>query len=323
MHPMTNPVSLASVAALAAQFWDTMICFGDEVEYLWRGRFRFVKLIYFCSRYLLLLGQIANEVLLLLFHTQGDTPNQNICPGMFIFKSSLTQVGLVLLEIVLFLRVYALYHHIAQAKWFLFVAFLVSFTLEICGTALFIQSMSTMSGCGLLRADDKSVYFFGTGVGLAQIVLVVATLLELASKQRQRRVRSPLTNMVLQQGVASCFLVLTLIAVLMVYNFFSYLDESMGEAMISWYYTLISVGTSRLILEMWKLPSSENSEHNFARDSETGNLHLTTLSDSNYRNGNTTAWMTALTSTTSHYMAAPSLYRSVNSPSTSCDISDK
>lgn len=71
--------SFFAAAALAVQIWEAVICSGDEVEYLWRwvawqwffplslshvsitttrGKIGSVKLVYGCSRYLLLLGQM-------------------------------------------------------------------------------------------------------------------------------------------------------------------------------------------------------------------------------------------------------------------------
>ncbi|PPR04997.1 hypothetical protein CVT26_012591 [Gymnopilus dilepis] len=209
-------------AAAAAQAWDLIVSLGDEIEYLWRGKFRSVKALYIGSRYGLLVGQLC------VFLTIDPSPNcicslhlslnqflnfqssirpldASFCAGILVFKAVAAQGGLTLVEIILLIRVYALCNQSFRAKCFLAIIFIVSTVLEVTGMSLIIRSLSKESGCQTPRVDKQAVVLSGTGAGLCQFVVFVTTIANLLSSGKRR---TPLTSLMLKEGVASFILLL-------------------------------------------------------------------------------------------------------------------
>ncbi|KAH9474870.1 hypothetical protein JR316_0013338 [Psilocybe cubensis] len=215
--------SQMAVAALSAQIWEAIICFGDEVEYLWRGKIRAVKLLYACSRYLMLLGQVASD------------NNKSVIRDVW-------------------------HYH------------LYSFNMDF-------ERMQVMPFFKSVYNKADDINGTSAGVGTAQIVLVLATIVRLTRRYRSGQSPTPLSTMVMNQGLAIFVLVFASVAHMMVNNFFREVNMGNGNSTASWYNSITSIGASRLILEIRKLARSDN-EHcpaNNLEDSET--IVLTVISE--------------------------------------------
>ncbi|KAH9483250.1 hypothetical protein JR316_0005354 [Psilocybe cubensis] len=272
-------LNVVSAAALAAQLWEAMICFTDEVEYLWRGHICTVKMVYGCSRYVLLLGQIVIQALSITLHFHQQSEQQTFCHMKLICQTIWTQIGTLLLELVIILRVYALYGRHPVAKWCLSLLFIVSATLEVWGSAIFIDKVSHLRGCVSIRAERISIYLFGIGVGFIQISTVAATIIGLITRYLSGKSHTPLASMVLSQGVMTFFIVLALVGTLTVFSFVRDLDGQNGDSILSWYIAVVSIVTCRLILRMRKLSTSDDSGTSGA---ESDYFELTVLTGSLY-----------------------------------------
>ncbi|PPQ95905.1 hypothetical protein CVT26_015591 [Gymnopilus dilepis] len=245
---LVQAVNLLSLAAVVAQAWDTLVSFSNEVEYLWRGRFRFIKALYFGSRYGMLAVQVMNQYL--NFRLRVDP---SICRGALVFKPIVAQFGLMLVEIILLIRVYALYNQSFKAKYLLLAIFIISTAMETIGNAMVVHDLAKARGCETPGVDNKALALSGVGAGLCQSVIFIATLLNLCLGRRRR---TPLTSLMLREGVVSFILLLVLLAVLMAFEVVRELyvkdgdAKGIGEVVFSWYLALISIAGSRLILNM-------------------------------------------------------------------------
>ncbi|KAH9483242.1 hypothetical protein JR316_0005346 [Psilocybe cubensis] len=144
--------------------------------------------------------------------------------------------------------------------FFMEVVITLRVLLEFGATGIFIHTMIAPSGCNFspaAGAKDVSIYFFSAGAVLGQIVPVVSIVTGLIWRHRLGKSQTPLTSMLLNQA---------LVVSMMIYNFFPQLRLGMhdGHAMLSWYNTLLSVATCRLLLQMWKLAADER-EKNYPR----------------------------------------------------------
>ncbi|CAL1713532.1 unnamed protein product [Somion occarium] len=100
--------------------WEHIITFGDEVEYIWKGRKSFIVWLFFLNRYLTPLGFIINlfaylspswtqevrQDIILTFYTISCPI---LCERFVRYEGSMTVIGLNTTAIMMFLRVYALY----------------------------------------------------------------------------------------------------------------------------------------------------------------------------------------------------------------------
>jgi len=272
---LTQALGFASIAALAVQAWEFFVYFTDEVEYLWKGRFNAIKGLYFCSRYGMLLAQIVNQALSYGLGEGVPQLHHNMCSGMFVYKTVVGQLGLNLVEIILLLRVYALYNRSYRMKFLLGGSFITASLLETTGTVIVIQSLAPAVDCQLPEASSKGLLIFGIGAAFCQCVIFVTTLNKFVTGRSYGWARTPLTSLMLREGVVVFFLILALLIVMSAYELIRNLTPGVGQAAFSWYITFISIGASRLILSMRKVAVDQfrNMRHH---ETEAGNLYLTT-----------------------------------------------
>ncbi|KJA18705.1 hypothetical protein HYPSUDRAFT_45042 [Hypholoma sublateritium FD-334 SS-4] len=239
-----GPVSLS---AFAVQIWELAIHWSDEVEYLWKGRINSVKSLYFASRYGLLIAQITSEV---MSYQVGHATHAD-CTSVFMLRILLAQITLTMVEIILLIRVYALYSQGRHAKLVFGAVFAVSFALESTATARMLVRLVNGVDCKP-PVVEKSIFIqFGLGAGSFQFIIFILSMNGLLLR---RGSRTPLTALMLKEGVVAFLLIVALLVVMMVhYELFRTFDRGIGQAAFAWYITLISAGASRLILNMRRL----------------------------------------------------------------------
>jgi len=228
-----------------------MVAFSDEVDYLWRGKFTFIKALYFNSRYTMLTLQLVDQFL--YFRFQMTQPHSLICARINVYKSVIGQVGMTLIEMILLIRVYALYNQSVKARVFLLAVFIISTALEFSAISIVINTLLGSPACIAPEMSGMVERLYGLGAGFCQFVVFTATIFKLFSKRR-----TPLMTLVFKEGVVSFILVLILLAVMVVYEILRNMDIRAGKgtaalagnAVFSWYLALLSIAGSRLILNM-------------------------------------------------------------------------
>jgi len=270
---LTQPLGFASVAALAVQAWEFFVYFTDEVEYLWKGQFNAIKGLYFGSRYGMLLAQVVNQA---LSYGLGEGISNHMCAGTFVYKTVVGQLGLNLVEIILLVRVYALYNRSYRMRFLLVGSFIVASLLETTGTVIVIQSLAPTVDCQLPEASTKGLMIFGIGAAFCQCVVFVTTLNKFVTGRSSGWARTPLTSLMLREGVVVFLLILALLMVMSAYEFIRNLTPGVGQAAFSWYIAFISIGASRLILNMRKVALDQCHLRTMRHhEAETGDLYLT------------------------------------------------
>jgi len=201
---LEQTVSMISFAALAAQTWELLVSFTDEVEYLWGGKFNFVKGLYFCSRYAMLVAQIVNQLLSFRFQERASHPS-HICPGIFVYKTIISQMSLSLVEMILLIRVYVLCNQSYKAKRLLLLVFSLTTVLETTGTAIVCHSLAQESGCMPPEPNKKGMTIFGIGAGFCQAVIFATTVTKFLARGRAGWTRTPLVSLMLRDGLVTFF----------------------------------------------------------------------------------------------------------------------
>ncbi|KAF4612699.1 hypothetical protein D9613_011757 [Agrocybe pediades] len=264
-----NAAQFVCLSALVVQSWDFITHVADEVEYLWRGRFTFVKALYFSARYIMLGVQIADQSLAFTFDLLPHRRPQ-FCPRIFALKSVLCQAVLTIVEIILLLRVTASHYRI---KW----------------NGLVVRSLLGGVGCIPPKLSKTGIGLFIVGAAITQAVIISSTVINFRARGREGWSRSPLGSLVLREGVTIFFLVIVLILTSTAFEVAQdHVSTVVRDAGFSWYLALFSVAGSRLILNMRKLPtgtqgaqrdprmggmSSDNGEQSNLEDS----IYLTTF----------------------------------------------
>ncbi|KAF8188047.1 hypothetical protein BJ912DRAFT_1042634 [Pholiota molesta] len=240
-----------SISALAMQVWELVIHWSDEVEYLWKGRFNLIKALYFLVRYGLLFAQVASEITSYKMQIEESTVHD--CINAFIFKIIIAQLTLTMVEMILYFRVYALYNQSFQVKQFLLISLVTAQILEIWATTRIVSDHlnNDNTDCKPPVAHLGTLVQFGVGASLSQLVIFFSSFYKLLNR---RSSRTPLTSLMLKEGLAAFLLILVLLIVMMGhYEVFRSVNRNLGNAAFAWYIALISIGASRLILNMRKL----------------------------------------------------------------------
>ncbi|KAF8889115.1 hypothetical protein BD779DRAFT_419724 [Infundibulicybe gibba] len=99
----------SSLVALVFLIWETLVTSSDEYKYIWKHHWTPVKCIYLFCRYFSLAVQIINYVI-----TRGPISRIPVayttCQTWFAFQATCTASLLCAVNVLLMLRVYALYN---------------------------------------------------------------------------------------------------------------------------------------------------------------------------------------------------------------------
>ncbi|KLO16824.1 hypothetical protein SCHPADRAFT_193856 [Schizopora paradoxa] len=109
-----NYVNLAAVTCLG---YDTLLSLDDEITYVWRTQWSFVKILYIASKYLAYLDAVA---FLIFFFNSNMTPSA--CLTLYSATSYVIVAGILIAEIILLMRTCALWGLSRYVLWYL-VAF--------------------------------------------------------------------------------------------------------------------------------------------------------------------------------------------------------
>jgi len=103
-----------SLASAVILIFDTLDNFADEVELIWRQRMSVGKALYIASRYLVYID--VSLMLIYLFDARLET---KICHKLYVATTYFTLVGAVIAELVLLIRVYAIWKQSMRIRVFL------------------------------------------------------------------------------------------------------------------------------------------------------------------------------------------------------------
>ncbi|KZT33904.1 hypothetical protein SISSUDRAFT_365406 [Sistotremastrum suecicum HHB10207 ss-3] len=109
------------VGCLALLVHDWFLTFGDEVAYIWRSDWRIPKILFLLNRY----PVIANAVLQVTYTMMISATNLSNCEMLLKAIISMKFAGIIVSEVILFLKVLSLYRnsHAVYATLGLFASF--------------------------------------------------------------------------------------------------------------------------------------------------------------------------------------------------------
>ncbi|KJA15758.1 hypothetical protein HYPSUDRAFT_71847 [Hypholoma sublateritium FD-334 SS-4] len=249
-----------TIGALAAQVYDHLIHLSDEVEYLWSGRLTGVKVLYFGVRYAVLGAQIATQVM--SFGRAGvHDGDLDRCRALLVVSLTTGVLASMMLEMILLLRVHALYYSSPSAKYLLCTIYPIVVASEMAGFTIILQGIKETQSCDLCAASTPlGLVMFGISGGVFQVTIVAMTVAKLAFQAR----RTPLMKMLLRDGVC-IFLALTVIIFIQLVNQGFDKNKAFERACFAWYLAFISIGGSSLLLSMRKLAVNSTTDRDLPR----------------------------------------------------------
>ncbi|KLO08906.1 hypothetical protein SCHPADRAFT_588002 [Schizopora paradoxa] len=131
-------------------FYDTVLCFGDDVQYIWKARWSAGKVLYIVARYFAFV-----DLTLLLIYSLDPSLSPSRCRIMYETSAWFQVVGVLVAEILLIIRTYALYQRNSYV-----LAYLICLELGLTiPSIIFINQSFGLMDCEFLNNFEVNAYF--------------------------------------------------------------------------------------------------------------------------------------------------------------------
>ncbi|KAI0048459.1 hypothetical protein FA95DRAFT_1038106 [Auriscalpium vulgare] len=247
-------VDYSSVAALAFLIWDVLITLDDEVEYIWRKPNRYwAKWLYLFVRYFAVMIQIA----LLFVGTEIAASlhyGPHACVSWYIFQEVTTQVLIASVEIILMIRVHALYDRNRAVTATLLLLFLAENITMIATLVAVAQDVQMNSYCVVLHTPHR-LLLFAIAFVLFETMLFILTLFKFIRAFQTGWGRTPVITLLMRDGTWAFALIFATLCV----NGAFYLGTTspLTSVAFPWLISIEAFAGSRLILNMQTLDSGD------------------------------------------------------------------
>ncbi|KAF9549268.1 hypothetical protein CPC08DRAFT_755293, partial [Agrocybe pediades] len=234
-----------AVASLAIVAYECITTFREEFRYIWRRPFNLVRALYVFAKYFGVLVQSAN-----LYLVVGPLSSPGIdevtCKKWTAAQLVTSLVLLGVLDLVLMLRIYALYRKDLRIGIFLVLCYASLITVEAVFGPGSVSGVPYNSICCILMAPTNFAYF-GVVVWFVHISMAVLT----AAKWNLTVMGIPIAKMVTRDGAWTLSLICLLFAVIIPYSMRVRIVKP--ETVYMWPISFFSVACCRLIMNMQAL----------------------------------------------------------------------
>ncbi|KAI0270410.1 hypothetical protein BC834DRAFT_967211 [Gloeopeniophorella convolvens] len=254
----TLDVDLSSMAALTFLVWDILITLDEEVIAIWSKPYWFYsKWLFLFVRYFAVAMQIA-----LLFVGSRFAPRfdyaESDCVKWYVFQEAGTQLLVAAVEIILMLRVHALYdrsRRIALLLIFLFVAENLVMSVTLARAA---HHARFDTGCAVVHTP-RGLAAFAVAFAAFESVLCGLTLAKFAAALRTGWARAPVLRRAVRDGTWAFALVFVTLCVNA--GFFLGKHNSPRAALaFPWLLSVEAAAGARVVLGLAELHSDAPSE---------------------------------------------------------------
>lgn len=236
---------VTSVGALAWLLWEHALTCRDEYHYIWRGPINHIKVLYILARYFALCAQISNTYL--VFSSFSRIPvSRERCMAWFVFLALIDCLLMTAMDIVIMLRVYALYNRSTKVALLLVSLLLTQLTLVTTCVSRTLPKVPFDVNCDILKTPHDIVYFMASVI-ISHIVLLFMTI----AKRKVALGQSPVVELVVRDGTWVFVLVVSLFVGVIPYSLFTQVSKL--HVIFVGPITLLSIMPCRLIMNMQKV----------------------------------------------------------------------
>ncbi|KDR75166.1 hypothetical protein GALMADRAFT_249108 [Galerina marginata CBS 339.88] len=269
----TQAVDRSFVAALAFLTWDILITFDDEVELIWPRAWSSMKGLYFFVRYVPLSAQLP----LLLVGTELS-PHFHFTPYACyvwqIFQGVVASSIVVAVDIILILRVCALYHRQRTIRGGVFFLFLLEIVGMVVGLALSLPGIQFDDICAVTFIPH-SLVIYGLASILFQTILFALTMYKFVQGAKNGWGDIPIVKLLIRDGTWAFFLLF--FADVSQLSLYALPNRSSGEVLYPWLLSLSSFCGYRVLLNLRRYADDVNDPEAKLPDSQTTpSLHFKT-----------------------------------------------
>ncbi|TFY77004.1 hypothetical protein EWM64_g7007, partial [Hericium alpestre] len=206
---MVNRSSLASLAFLV---WDILITLDDEIRCIWSKPNRFwTKWLFLFVRYFAVAIQVATlfvgtEIAVELHYAYHS------CVSWYIFQEVSTQILIISVELILMIRVHALYDRNYIITAILFALFLVENITMIITLVHVVPGVQFDEACVVLHTPGSLIYF-GVAYVAFETILFGLTLVKFVQAVRRGWGRTPVVTVLMRDGTWAFALVFVVVVI--------------------------------------------------------------------------------------------------------------
>ncbi|KAF9463219.1 hypothetical protein BDZ94DRAFT_630965 [Collybia nuda] len=233
-------------AATTCLIWDTFLNFSDECQYIWRTA---VKMIYIFSRWFGITMQIINCVWVSSPTLSHSELQPETCQRWFGVQTLTLLTLLSALEIILALRVFALYNQNRKIGIFLAIILLGAFVVSLIFGVLTLRSLDFDGNCSAPSSPREVAYFSAVVISVHSLMWGL-TVHKRNFGSHDTLTRVPIVRLVMRDGAWVFIVVCSMIMAITPYSFVINVE---AHIIYPWPTTLMSIFICRLILNMQHL----------------------------------------------------------------------
>ncbi|KAF9485716.1 hypothetical protein BDN70DRAFT_916825 [Pholiota conissans] len=261
-------VRMTQVASIAAFVFQCIAFFCDiraEVKYLWRTRLRFVTYLYTWCRYFPLVIQIVSITISIII---DGNPRHKLCAINVILKGTAAQLTTTCVEIILMIRVHALFNCSRKTGLFLSTIMVIGTSMEVAGSSMSMIRLRPGpqgSMCIPEPCPTGTLFTFVAGCVLIQGALLVLTVTRIVQHRKTGWMKAPVVSSMLRDGIVVFLTLIIIISGIIATEMLRNQRVVVWNVGYSWYLSLISAVGCRMVLNIRQLAVEEvppNEEYN-------------------------------------------------------------
>lgn len=240
----TQAVSYSEVAAVTVLTWDIIVTLSEEIELIWQKQWSPAKIMYVIARYLPWAFQMA----LLAINVNGSTGlhfSISECKKWMAVQAVILQLIVTSVDVILLMRVYALFNKNKRLLSVLSALFVAELTLLSYILAVITPKLTFSDTCFVTSSPPFFVAYWVVSL-VFETILFVLTLYKFGYAVQQGWGRRP----VMKEFVADGTWAYTLIFVSMFINsmLYKFVHSPLAGICFTWLLSVLSFAGSRIIL---------------------------------------------------------------------------
>ncbi|TFK70785.1 hypothetical protein BDN72DRAFT_502403 [Pluteus cervinus] len=221
---------------------------------MWKRPITSVKCIFFFTRYFAYGFQLCNQYLVTVPFTHSGTKH-TACLRWFAFQTAGIQTQLWMLEIIILLRVCALYHQSHAVRVTLSLIFVLQIAVVVYAAIETFKDLSFNQYC-MPTHTPKATIWFSLRTFVMHAIFAGLTFAKRGAAIRDGWSTAPLFVLVTRDGiwVSAAIVCLVVIAIAALFS------RAVVQLIFSWQFTILTICACRLVLNMQKLALNTGSE---------------------------------------------------------------
>ncbi|CAA7261274.1 unnamed protein product [Cyclocybe aegerita] len=259
------------LAAFVMLAYDHFLTFPQEVERIWAMRFSGATLLFLLNRYVTPL-----QFIIIIHAFQDPIWSKKVCDNFVVFEGASTVAMVAVCELIMILRVYALYNRSNVVLTFLLLLWIAQISVSAVGlrTGFAVALPPELTGC--ILTGSSSIFPLVWVSPLVTDTCIFALTLWRTRKYISRSGAAPTLHLFVRDGVLY-FLVIFMANLLNTLLFFL-APEGLRAIGASFSQLITALMVSRLVLNLRSNPSSEEDEHSVSYNVRFGGTGKDTVS---------------------------------------------